>query len=218
MNKYLIRFNKSRGQPDRGTMLHVWRVFENDVEYLAAEVKINVPSWSEKTGEEWNIACKGYMQIDHETGMITIVETEAVAITPQRACGTCTKCCQGHLHGSAHGHHFQAGKPCFFVGEKGCTIYADRPKDPCVSFKCEWLASDYLPMWMRPDLSKVIVVKRTYDDGEWLELTEAGQKMDSAVLSWMLIWAANNKKDVRYQIDGGWSWIKNSNKHQLETQ
>jgi len=75
-----------------------------------------------------------------------------------------------------------------------------------------------LPMWMRPDLSKVIVVKRTYDDGEWLELTEAGQKMDSAVLSWMLIWAANNKKDVRYQIDGGWSWIKNSNKHQLETQ
>jgi len=37
-----------------------------------------------------------------------------------------------------------------------------------------------LPMWMRPDLSKVIVVKRTYDDGEWLELTEAGQKMDSA--------------------------------------
>jgi len=66
-------------------------------------------------------------------------------------------------------------------------------------------------------LSKVIVVKRTYDDGEWLELTEAGQKMDSAVLSWMLIWAANNKKDVRYQIDGGWSWIKNSNKHQLET-
>ena len=29
MNKYHIRFNKSRGQPGRGSMDHVWRVFEN---------------------------------------------------------------------------------------------------------------------------------------------------------------------------------------------
>lgn len=72
MNKYLIRFNKSRGQPERGTMLHVWRVFENDVEYLAAEVKINAPSWSEKSQEDWNIACYGCMSIDHDTGTITI--------------------------------------------------------------------------------------------------------------------------------------------------
>jgi hypothetical protein len=53
-------------------MLHVWRVFENDVEYLAAEVKINAPSWSEKSQEDWNIACYGYMSIDHDTGTITI--------------------------------------------------------------------------------------------------------------------------------------------------
>jgi len=73
MNKYLIRFNKSRGQPDRGTDLHVWRVFENDIEYLAAEVKINVPSWSEKSeGPDWNIACCGFMEVDHDTGTVTI--------------------------------------------------------------------------------------------------------------------------------------------------
>jgi hypothetical protein len=65
-------------------------------------------------------------------------------------------------------------------------------------------------MWFRPDLSKVIVVKRQHDDGEWLEVCEAGQKMDSSVLSWLLIWAANNKKNVRYQIDGGINWIKNA--------
>lgn len=129
---------------------------------------------------------------------------------PQRTCDGCTKCCQGHLRGTAHGHFFQPGQPCFYVGEKGCSIYADRPHDPCKIFKCEWLAQDYLPMWFRPDLSKVIVVNRQFDDGEWLEVCEAGQKMDSAVLSWVLIWAANNKKNVRYQIDGGWNWIKNS--------
>ena len=33
MNKYLIRFNKTRGQPGRGSLDHVWRVFENDQEY-----------------------------------------------------------------------------------------------------------------------------------------------------------------------------------------
>ena len=48
MNKYRIRFNKTRGQEGRGTAEHVWRVFENDKEYLVKHFKINVPSQSEK--------------------------------------------------------------------------------------------------------------------------------------------------------------------------
>jgi len=62
MNKYLIRFNKSRGQEGRGSEAHVWRVFENGVEHLAKDVMINVPSWGELDGPDWNIACKGYMR------------------------------------------------------------------------------------------------------------------------------------------------------------
>jgi hypothetical protein len=42
-NKYLIRFNKSRGQTGRGSLDHVWRVFENDFEYLCKHIKIEVP-------------------------------------------------------------------------------------------------------------------------------------------------------------------------------
>lgn len=209
MNKYLIRFNKTRGQPHRGTEQHVWRVFENDIEYLAVNVKINVPSWSEASGGDWNIACNGFMDIDHDTGTVTISSKKVEEIKPQRTCDSCTKCCQGALTGRAYGHNFQYGKPCFFVGEKGCSIYADRPPNPCVSFKCVWLAEDFLPMWMRPDLSKVIAVRRNYDDGEWIELHEAGQKMDAQVLSWILIWALNNKQNIRYQIDGGWNWVRN---------
>lgn len=72
MNKYLIRFNKSRGQPGRGTIDHVWRVFENGKEFLCKHVKINVPSYSEQTGEDWNIACEGFMHIDKESSTITI--------------------------------------------------------------------------------------------------------------------------------------------------
>jgi hypothetical protein len=129
---------------------------------------------------------------------------------PARSCDGCTACCEGYLTGQAYGHHFQPGKPCFFKGERGCSIYSDRPENPCKSFKCEWLSKDYLPMWFRPDLSKVIVTVGQEDDGEWLLVSEAGRKIDSAILSWILIWAANNKKNIRYQVDGGWNWIKNS--------
>ena len=69
MNHYLIRFNKTRGQEGRGTVDHVWRVFENGKEYLFKHVEINCPSHSERTGEDWNIACDGYMKIDRENSI-----------------------------------------------------------------------------------------------------------------------------------------------------
>lgn len=72
MNKYLIRFNKSRGQPGRGTADHAWRVFENNQEYLFKHIKINVPVTDERTGEDWNICCYGTMTIDRETSTAII--------------------------------------------------------------------------------------------------------------------------------------------------
>ena len=44
MNKYRIRFNKSRGMPGRGTKDHVWRVFENEQEYLVKHFQLHVPA------------------------------------------------------------------------------------------------------------------------------------------------------------------------------
>ena len=72
MHKFLIRFNKSRGQPGRGSPLHVWRVFKDEQEYLAKYVRINVPTWSEQSGPDWNIACKGTMQFFSDTDTIVI--------------------------------------------------------------------------------------------------------------------------------------------------
>ena len=79
MNKYLIRFNKSRGQPGRGTLEHAWRVFENDQEYLVKHIKINVPCMDEISGDgqgndDWNMACEGYMTIDRETSTALITD------------------------------------------------------------------------------------------------------------------------------------------------
>lgn len=58
--------------PNRGTPDHVWRVFEDDKEYLLKNVRINVPSWGAKTGEDWSICCEGTMTIDRDTSTAII--------------------------------------------------------------------------------------------------------------------------------------------------
>jgi hypothetical protein len=69
-----IRYNKNRGQLGRGTEEHVWRVFDGPKEYLVKHVRINVPSWGAKTGEDWSICCEGSVVIDRDTSTITIGE------------------------------------------------------------------------------------------------------------------------------------------------
>lgn len=76
MKKYFIRFNKSRGQPGRGSLLHVWRIFEGDNEYIVKHVNINVPCHDEVTGDgqgndDWNFACTAYMTLDEKTATAT---------------------------------------------------------------------------------------------------------------------------------------------------
>lgn len=67
-----IRYNKSRGQPGRGSIEHVWRIFDGPKEYLAKNIRINVPSWGEKTGDDWSICCDGSISIDRQTSTVTI--------------------------------------------------------------------------------------------------------------------------------------------------
>ena len=77
MNKYHIRFNKTRGMPGRGTLDHVWRVFENEKEYIVKHVKISVPVHDEVSGDgrgndDWNFCCYGFMTLDRETSTAII--------------------------------------------------------------------------------------------------------------------------------------------------
>ena len=67
MNEYKIRYNQTRGEPNRGTMDHVWRVFENDKEYLVKNIKINVPCFGAQTGMDYSICCNGIMSVDRAT-------------------------------------------------------------------------------------------------------------------------------------------------------
>ena len=74
MNTYQIRFNKTRGQAGRGSMDHVWRVFENGKEFLFKNLDITAPIKSEQevNGVDYNIVCQGYMEIDRDTSTAVI--------------------------------------------------------------------------------------------------------------------------------------------------
>jgi hypothetical protein len=78
---YRIRFNKTRGQEGRGTMEHVWRVFENEKEYLVKHLDITVPVKSEKdsNGADYNIVCEGTMTLDRETST-AVISRQAVNV------------------------------------------------------------------------------------------------------------------------------------------
>ena len=73
--KYRIRFNKTKGQPGRGTPDHAWRVFdENDKEMLCKNVVINcvfMNSERDKNGNDWNFVVNAEIEIDRTTSTIT---------------------------------------------------------------------------------------------------------------------------------------------------
>jgi hypothetical protein len=69
---FQIRYNQTRGQPGRGTIDHVWRVFEDGKEYLTKNVEINVPSRGAKTGGDYSMVCEGTLRLDRETSTAII--------------------------------------------------------------------------------------------------------------------------------------------------
>ena len=119
-----------------------------------------------------------------------------------RSCDGCTKCCEGWLQGEANGHKFFKGRPCFFLN-KTCTIYEDRPVNPCRSFKCAWLDEVQFPEWMKPDLVNVIINRAKFKETKYYVLVESGSLLNVKVLSWMIQWTLNNNQNLMYYIDGG---------------
>lgn len=124
-----------------------------------------------------------------------------------RSCDGCTKCCEGHLSGKSYGIKFLHGNPCHFVSlGKGCSIYEDRPYKPCQTFKCAWLMDETreFPEWMKPSLSNVIIVPRHIDDILYMDVVEAGCKIDSSILNWLFMYTINKKHNLRVQVGSGY--------------
>ena len=119
-----------------------------------------------------------------------------------RNCNGCTKCCDGWLENTIHGHDMYIGKPCHFVKSDGCSIYNERPQNPCKIFQCEWLTNLDIPEWLYPKKSEVILLKKEINNILYLEVIEAGKKLSVEILNWIILIFTNNKINVLYCING----------------
>lgn len=120
-----------------------------------------------------------------------------------RSCGSCTKCCDGWLSGTAYGHDFSPGKPCYFVTRKGCSIYPIRPDSPCKTFRCHWKENTRLPDWMQPSKSGVIVMVRYLKGIRHLRIINADNRLpDEKVYAWADEYAATGTPIVAYTYNG----------------
>ena len=126
----------------------------------------------------------------------------------KRECGSCTKCCEGFLSGEAKGKTFYGGKPCHFVAVgKGCSIYKERPINPCVSYKCAWLIDENLPEWFKPDYINTIIDIRKINNIQYINVVDAGSPLKTEVLSWLIMYSLNNGLNLFWTINGGTHYI-----------
>jgi hypothetical protein len=125
----------------------------------------------------------------------------------KRSCGSCTKCCEGYLTGEAKGKSFYPGKPCHFIAiGKGCTIYAERPLNPCVTYKCGWLTNMDIPEWMKPSDVDAIIDERELHGMRYINLREAGSPVQARVLNWFFQYILATGKNAVWEVEGGLNW------------
>ena len=127
---------------------------------------------------------------------------KTIPVIPERQCGDCKACCEGWLHADIYGEKMYSGRPCHFICETGCSIYKDRPIEPCVSYKCLWLKENKIPGWMKPNKCGVILSEKTIKKISYIEAVEAGKKFDSSVLSWLFMLHINHHVNIYYIISG----------------
>lgn len=111
-----------------------------------------------------------------------------------RECGSCTKCCEGHLVGQIRDQLISPGNPCFFVNIGfGCKDYDNRPDEPCKTFSCYWKSNKDVPNRFKPDKINAVFVERFVkgQNGQigYIDLIKAPSDPSEEVLSWFLEYA-----------------------------
>jgi hypothetical protein len=107
---------------------------------------------------------------------------------PNRSCGSCTACCEGHLYGNAYGNIQTRGTPCRFLHTTGCTIYITKPEF-CTRFQCLWLQG-LLDDSMRPsECGLLVTVETMADKTQRLHATEVWPQVPLSSYQNLAKWA-----------------------------
>ncbi len=95
------------------------------------------------------------------------------------------------------------GKPCQFVEVGvGCSIYKDRPKEPCKLFECSWKASDFVPEQFSPKNTGQLLCAQRIDNIDYLCSVYAGKEIQPDYLSWLVGFAVARQLNVEWFVDG----------------
>jgi hypothetical protein len=124
-----------------------------------------------------------------------------------RSCAECTACCDGWLKINVRGQDVFPGNPCRFSFAHKCSIYDDRPVDPCQQFVCGWLADKSpLPEWMRPDKAKLILLPASF---QWRGIpvhvaVAVGARAKEKAIDWLRGFCLKSRRPLVFQMDGEW--------------
>jgi hypothetical protein len=94
------------------------------------------------------------------------------------------------------------GKPCHFLKiGTGCTIYKDRPQEPCKRYECAWLSNENIPDFMKPEVSNCILDYKEIEGVPYLRLTESEMPYTAEVLTWCINYAIANKLNILWILN-----------------
>lgn len=125
-----------------------------------------------------------------------------------RKCGTCTKCCEGHLKATIKGNKMYPGKPCVFVEiGKGCKDYETRPKEPCQNYNCYWKLQPEVPEHFKPEHSGVLMNWYEIDGMPYLDIEKAPKEPTVEILSWAIVHAKTYEMNMKWKEGNRIHWI-----------
>ena len=131
-------------------------------------------------------------------GVIPIV---AAAEPGARQCMPCTACCDGWVKIDVFDQPVYPGHPCPHSTGSSCRIYADRPVDPCINFRCGWVREDsHLPDWFRPNESGCIVLPAMWDWRTFpVDLAlPVGPRIPQKALKWLMAYSTEHFRPLVY--------------------
>ncbi len=130
-----------------------------------------------------------------------------------RQCFPCTACCDGWLIADIFGVRIKPGVPCVHSTKQGCAVYENRPKDPCVNFKCVWLQGETeWPEHMKPNVCGAIVRFHEWRGRHVMRADPVGRKIPSETLEWLMAFASKESIPLMFVEllieDGKYSGLK----------
>jgi hypothetical protein len=94
------------------------------------------------------------------------------------------------------------------MGDGACTIYENRPDDPCKTYECGYKKFDWVPEWMRPDKANIIITERVKNGVSYIDVAEVNGAMRADALSLIFMAKINGHyENIVYEVNGGKNYI-----------